>query len=53
MPIPSDEGIPSLWGLLADTVGEIIAVVNDARRPVWFVSSVSLFSLFGFLVEGN
>ena len=31
MPIPSDEGIPSLWGLLADPGGEIIAMVREAR----------------------
>src|ERR1051325_7422460 len=27
MPIPSDEGIPSLWGLLADPVGVIVVVI--------------------------
>ena len=48
MPIPSDEGVPSLWGLLAD-LGE-----RDNRRghigagrSVWSVSSIwSIWSIW-------
>jgi hypothetical protein len=36
MPIPSDEGIPNLWGLLADPGGGIIAVVIR-RHTLWRV----------------